>query len=254
LAVDLYVGSFLARHDPLRQHDRPQVDTPGLHGLLPSSDDPFARLLVTDDCAHAALGSILPDLAAGSITVFAAAARCRELLVGGLSWRYGEATAMTCRDLGTVPGARLPDALALRPVRRLDGDGPEGVALADAVAAAMRADPGIDDAPEVFAGYLRSLPPAFRLMAAVDAEGVVRGTSGWGAFGAYARVMFVNTDPGWRRRGIGLAMTSAALHAARAAGATQAGLDASAAGRRIYRRLGFDEAAEVTRFYRALSR
>ena len=108
---------------------------------------------MTDDCAHAALGSILPDLAAGSITVFAAAARCRELLVGGLSWRYGEATAMTCRDLGTVPRARLPDALALRPVRRHDGDAPEGVALADAVAAAMRADPGIDDAPEVFVGH-----------------------------------------------------------------------------------------------------
>jgi hypothetical protein len=46
-------------------------------------------------------------------------------------------------------------------------------------------------------------------------------------------------------------MTAAALHAARAAGATRAGLDASAAGARIYRRLGFETVAEMTRFYQA---
>ncbi len=156
---------------------------------------------------------------------------------------------MTCADLGKLPGFALPGALTLRPVHRLEGDAPQGVALADAVSAAVRAAPAAED-PGALAAYLRSLPPAFRLLAAVDADGTVRGTSGWGAFGAYASVMFVNTDPGWRRRGIGRAMTSAALHAARDAGAAQAGLDASAAGRRIYLHLGFEEAAGLTRFYR----
>jgi GNAT superfamily N-acetyltransferase len=246
-AVDVYVGAFLARY-------RPDVDEGGLHGLLPSTDDRLARLLVTDDRAYGALAAILPDTDAGMITVFNAAARCTELLAGGLSWTRGTATAMACRDLSSLPSARLPDALEIRPVRRIDGDARKGVKLADAVAAAMRADPGIQDEPAVFAAYLRSLSPAFRLMAAVDGGGVVRGTSGWGAFGAYARVMFVNTDPDWRRRGIGRGMTSAALHAARDSGATRAGLDASVAGGRIYRHLGFEPVAEVTRFYRARQR
>ncbi len=42
---------------------------------------------------------------------------------------------------------------------------------------------------------MRSLPPEMRLFAAVDGEGVVRATSGSGAFGAPASVIFVNTDP-----------------------------------------------------------
>jgi hypothetical protein len=70
-------------------------------------------------------------------------------------------------------------------------------------------------------------------MAAVDATGQVRATSGRGVFGGYASAMFVTTDPGWCRRGIGQAMTSAAPRAARASGAVHAGLDASDLGRRI---------------------
>jgi GNAT superfamily N-acetyltransferase len=242
-AVDVYVGAFLARH-------RADTDEPGLHGLIASSDG-RARLLVTDDRAHGALARILPGIDAGLITVFAAAARCTELLAGASSWRRGTATAMTCRDLSDLPSAPLPEVLRIRPVRRIDSDARDGVELGEAVAAAMHADPGIQDEPEALAAYLRSLPPQFRLMAAVDAGGVVRGTSGFGVFGAYASVMFVNTDPAFRRRGIGRGMTAAALHAARDRGASQAGLDASDAGRRIYAHLGFESVAPVTRFYRA---
>lgn len=78
---------------------------------------------------------------------------------------------------------------------------------------------------------------------------MIRATSGAGAFGAEASVMFVNTDPNWRRRGIGLAMTAAALHSARASGARRACLDASRAGATIYRRLGFEVVTEMTRFF-----
>ncbi len=243
-AAAVYVGAFLARH-------RPDVDERGLHGRVPSGDDRTARLLVTDDRACAALAAILTDIDAGMIAVFAAAERCTDLVSRGLSWRRWTSTAMACRDLSALPSPRLPDGLEIRPVRRLPGDADDGVELAAAVAAAMRADREIQDEPAVFAAYLRSLAPAIRLIAAVDAAGVVRGTSGWGVFDGYATVMFVNTDPQWRGRGIGSGMTSAALHAARAAGATRAGLDASAAGARIYRRLGFETVAEMTRFYRA---
>lgn len=110
----------------------------------------------------------------------------------------------------------MPSELALRPVQRLAADPTDGVPLEDAVAAAMLASPASNDPPDGLADYLRSLPPAFRLLAAVDGEGIVRATSAYGAFGTEASVMFVNTHPDWRRRGIGRAMTAAALRAAQA--------------------------------------
>jgi ribosomal protein S18 acetylase RimI-like enzyme len=93
--------------------------------------------------------------------------------------------------------------------------------------------------------------PAIGLFAAVDGEGAVRATSGWGVFGTQASVIFVNTDPDWRGRGIGQAMTAAALRAAGDRGARQASLDATDAGRSIYRRLGFESAGRATRCSRA---
>ncbi len=107
------------------------------------------------------------------------------------------------------------------------------------------------DPPDVFAGYLRALPAAIRLFAAVDEDGAVRATAGAGMFGNEASVMFVNTDPDWRRRGIGRAMTAAALRAARGCGALRAGLDASKAGTSIYVRIGFERVSPTTRFFRA---
>jgi len=64
-----------------------------------------------------------------------------------------------------------------------------------------------------------------------------------------ASVFFVNTDPGWRRRGIGQEMTAAALRAARQSGARRASLDASDAGRSIYSRLGFEAVSPAVRFF-----
>lgn len=126
-------------------------------------------------------------------------------------------------------------------------DAPDGASLTDAAAAARRADPEITD-PQALVDYLQSLPSAFGLFTAVDDAGVVRATSGSGAFGTTASVIFVNTDPGWRRRGIALAMTATALRSAEQSGARHAGLDASDAGRELYVRLGFQAATPVTRF------
>ena len=142
----------------------------------------------------------------------------------------------------------LPNELTLRPVRRLSGDAPDGVPLEDAIAVAALAAPALDEPSAPLAAYLRSLPPAFRLLAAVGEDGAVRATSGFGLFGSQTNVIFVNTDPGWQLRGVGRAMTAAALRAAQDAGGRQAYLDASNAGLSIYHRLGFETVARMTQF------
>jgi len=249
-SIEVYAAAFVARCVVIRRPGRPVINEPGLRGLLPGSDDPRTRLLVTDDRACDVLAALLPDARAGMINVCAAAARCTELLEADAAWTSTTSTAMICRDLQAMPAVALPGELTFRPVRRLSEDAPDGVPLEEAVAAAMLAQPAIGGPPDAFAGYLRSLPPAIRLFAAVDGNGAVRATSGSGAFGAFATVIFVDTVPGWRGRGIGQAMTAAALRAAEDCGARQACLDASDAGLSIYRRLGFEAVTRTTRFFR----
>lgn len=247
-SIDAYIAAFLTRCDVMRRPLQPEVREPGVHGLLASSDAPRTRLLVTDDRGYEMVAALLPRVREGMINVFAAAVRCTELIDDHPAWRSETATAMVCGDLRAVPTLALPSELTLRPVRRLAADAPDGVSLEDAAAAAMRADPRIEYPSDVFSGYLRSLPAAIRLFAAVDRDGRVRGTSGAGVFGTEASVMFVNTDPDWRGRGIAQAMTSAALRAAQDSGARRACLDATGAGLRIYLRLAFEAVTRTTRF------
>jgi ribosomal protein S18 acetylase RimI-like enzyme len=232
----------------MRSRGQATVEEVGLRGVLPGAGDPRIRLLVTEDQAHDALPALLPDARAGMIRIFGTAARCAQLVADQLAWSCHTVTAMVCSDLRTVPALRLPSDLTLHPIQRLADIEGGGVALADAVVAAMSAAPAIEDPPEVFADFLRSLPPAFRLFAAVDSDGKVRATSGSGVFDKYATVIFVNTDRDSRGRGIGQAMTAEALRAAQRAGARQASLDASDPGRSIYLRLGFKNAGTLTRF------
>lgn len=250
-SIDVYVAAFVARCDVMLRPGRAEVDEPGVRGLLSWTEDPRSRLLVTDDRAYDVLAGLLSDARAGMVSVFAAAVRCTELVEGHPAWKSDSVTAMICRDLRTVPAVALSSELMFRPVRRLANDAPDGVPLEDAVAAAMLADPRIDDSPAAFADYLRTLPPSNRLFAAVDGNGAVRATSGSGAFGQDATAFFVNTDPEWHRRGIGQSMSAAALRAAQDSGASRACLDASDAGLPIYRRLGFETVARTTRFFRA---
>jgi GNAT superfamily N-acetyltransferase len=245
--LDVYVRAFLARCAVMSGSGQPVLDQPGIHGLVPRGRDRQIRLLVTDDRARDLLPTLTVDARAGMITVCSAAVQCAELLAGNPAWLSGTATAMICRDLRTLSTVDLPSGLTLRPVRRLADDTRDGVPLAEAVAAASRADPRITD-PRALADHLRSLPSAFGLWAAVDDGGVVRATSGSGVFETAASVIFVNTDPDWRRRGVARAMTAVALGAARQAGACSAGIDASDAGRELYLRLGFENATVITRF------
>ena len=68
------------------------------------------------------------------------------------------ATAMICRDLRTVGAFPLASELALRPVRRLTDDVPDGVPLTQAVAAAGLADPRITDPRALVGDHCRCHP------------------------------------------------------------------------------------------------
>jgi GNAT superfamily N-acetyltransferase len=246
-ALGLYVKTFQARCELTEHSSEALVDEPGILGLSFSDGDRRVRLLVTDDRARDHMSGLLGDARAGMVSVCAAAVRCAALLDDDPAWQASTATAMVCRDLQVVPALALPAELTLRPVRRLPDESPAGVPLTQAVAAATRADPDITD-PQALADYLRSLPRAFQLWVAADEAGVIRATSGSAAFGVTATVLFVNTDPGWRRRGIARAMTALALRAAEQAGARHASLDAGDAGTTLYLRLGFDPVTLLRRY------
>ncbi len=186
------------------------------------------------------------------MNVFDTASRCDEFMRGQPGWTAERpSTAMVCRDVRVVPAVTLPAGLVLRPVNRLASDAADAVPLNDAVGVAIASDPDITGTVDQFAGFLQSLPTSVRLFAAVDERGFARATSGCDVFGDYARVFFVNTEPGWRRRGVGAAMTVEALRAAASSGARTAFLDATADGAPVYLRLGFETAGRLTRYSRA---
>ena len=66
-----------------------------------------------------------------------------------------------------------------------------------------------------------------------------------------AGIYFVSTAPEARRRGIGAAITRAALEGARALGCRTAVLGASAPGHGLYRRLGFEDVCAIEVYERS---
>jgi predicted N-acetyltransferase YhbS len=81
-----------------------------------------------------------------------------------------------------------------------------------------------------------------------DDDGTVVGTGLVTVNGPAAWIGTVWVDPAWRRRGVGLALTQAAIEAGEAAGGRTLLLVATEAGRPLYERLGF----EVQTWYRML--
>jgi ribosomal protein S18 acetylase RimI-like enzyme len=212
----LWVAAFAAR--------RSGVDAPGVTGALGSAEDPYARLLVSDDRAEPFLAALEGPAIA---IVLETAPRCAARLAD-----WGETTPialMVRPELETLPD--LPLDLEVR----------DDVPLEDMVRL-------VDD-PDIVLGLLSR--SRARFFAAVDGDGVVRATSGSAVYGEDASVIFVNTEPAWRGRGIGTGMTALALRDARARGARRACLSATAAGQGIYARLGFGVAAHATDCFRA---
>jgi GNAT superfamily N-acetyltransferase len=248
---DAYAAAFDARCAAAEGPGTRRVGGPGIQGLVPVDGESPTELLVLDDRAFDVVSAVLPLTSAGTVRVHDAAGRCAELIRRDRTWTPKEVMAMVCRDLRTVPEPPLPNGLTLRPVCRIAEDPPDGVSLTDAVAAAGRAMPAGEVSTAALVTHLRSMPEGCRLFAAVDHDGMVRGTSGSRTFFSDAYVFFVNTDPGWRRRGVGLSMTAVALRSAAESGATRASLDASGPGIPLYRRLGFTAVAQITQYSRS---
>lgn len=252
MTVTQYVDAFGHRVRAAAKPGQQIIEEPGIVALLGTSAEALdGRVLVVDDRALDVLSARLPVLSARVVTVFAGAVACQRLMEGQAGYHRETSTAMVCDDLASVPDAQLCDGLTLRPVSREPSPPPQAVHLQDAAAAALRADPGTApaDSLEDFVDYLRSVPRA-RFVAAVDDDGVVRATAAATCWGDVAGVFFVDTDVAWRGRGIGTAMTAAALREAARSGARSAVLDSSASGLSIYRRLGFRAVGEVTVFVR----
>jgi hypothetical protein len=247
--VERYRASFERRSAAMTTGEQVVLAQPGIYGALGSAEHPGGRLLITDDRAEAVLAAQLPDLPAQIVNVFAAAARCRDLIQGAGRWRGEEATAMVCPDLAELPAVPTPAGLTIRPVRRGPDDPVDGVPLEQAAEACLRSDPSTAGlALPGFIAFLQSLPPSTRLLAAVDSDDVVRATAGSSALGIDANAYFVSTDAQWRHQGVATAMTAAALSWAHEQGAQEASLDASAAGLSIYLRLGFEAVSPATLF------
>lgn len=252
MSVDQYVDAFRAR---VRANARPGqriVDEPGFTALVGTSASALdGRALAHDDGGVGVLADSLPTLYARVVTVLSRAESCHRLMADESGFRAEASTAMVCDDLASIEEPVLPDRLALRPISRHDVPDPGAVALEDAAAAAMRADAGAAPADSLagFVDYLRSVPHA-RYLAAVDEGGTVRATAGIALWGEVAGVFFVDTDQDWRGRGIGTAMTAAALRDAARRGVRTAILDSSRLGLSVYRRLGFEAVSEITMFVR----
>jgi len=248
--VDAFVDGFRDRLHATRQSGQEIVDEPGVVALIGRSRERLdGRVLVTDDRAVDFLRSRHSELCARVVNVLSAAEQCARLFTDAGRYRAEPATAMVRGDLTTIPAIDLPEGLTLQTV----SDQPSGtdVALEDAAAAALRSEPDAAPGQDLagFVDYLRSIPNA-RYVAATDGAGIVRATAAAAVFGRTTGVYFVNTDQEWRGRGVGTAMTAAALRRAIADGAEVAVLDASALGRSIYLSLGFTPVSETTLFVR----
>jgi ribosomal protein S18 acetylase RimI-like enzyme len=250
-AIDLYSAGFVARYSQDPESNPVPVREPGLRGVVSGNRERTIRLLVMDDRGYGRLATEVAGARLGVAHIFDRASRCNAFLRGQSGWRADRpATAMVLRDLAAVSRAALPHGLSLQGVSRLELE-PGAVPLEAAAAVAVASDPGITEPADEFAGFLRSLPSSVRLFAAVDERGVPRATSGCELFGEHARILFVNTEPGWRRRGVGRAMTVEALRVASSAGARRAILDATDDAASLYERLGFEVAGRLNRYARA---
>jgi GNAT superfamily N-acetyltransferase len=153
---------------------------------------------------------------------------------------------MSLPDLGDLHVVSLPAGVEVNRVAVRHGE--IGFPLMEALRVELENIRGDDAAPArdlaLEARMLRTLS-GINFFAAITPNGGCVGTAGSRVIEDSALVAAVVTVPGFRRRGLGTAMTFHALAAAREAGAHSAFLDATPAGTGIYRRLGFRDLGPI---------
>lgn len=241
----MYCDAFVApgRHE---LDNRPVVlNTSGARGVA------VKRLLVTEDSGYDRLLAEVTGPWPGVVFVLERASRSSAFMRDQAGWGGHSEMAMVLRDTGALTAAELPDGLDFRPVSRVQSLGTNAVPLRLAADVAVASDPTIGESVDQVVEFLSGLPSSAQVFAAIDKNGVACATSACHVFGEYAQIFFVNTEPAYRRRGIGQAMTIGAVAAAASLGARHAILHATADGTSVYQRVGFDPVGMLTRYSRA---
>jgi GNAT superfamily N-acetyltransferase len=195
---------------------------------------PLARIL------ELAQGFFGPDSGGFGIVVEADAGHPVETELRAAGWQVFEDEAALV--LPVIPAAPpLPPRLTVKPVRDDAGRRALGRVLADGFGAAT-SEGGTELSPDA----MESLAPS--LACALDPEvalllgycdGVPVSTALAFAVGPIAGITGVATIPAYRRRGLGTALTWAALRAGTERGCTMATLAALGASYVLYRKMGF---------------
>lgn len=225
------------------------LEAPGILGYFGSADQPAGRIVISDDRAVEQLQSA-GDPFVNVASVHPSARQCLAYLSRLEGYQADGGTAMVAEALEDLPAPVLEPRLTLHRATLEPREGE--ISLTQAAAAFFRFDPPTERGkpdPDAFASYLHSIPHS-SILVAIDGKGAISATAGSAVFGSFARVFFVSTHPDQRGRGIGTAITAAALQDARERGATRACLEASDSGRAIYQRLGFVDASPITLFAR----
>lgn len=155
--------------------------------------------------------------------------------------RNGAMPVMAVRlDQLPEPSLSAPAGLVIEHV-----DGPEGIAdYVDGYASSFGVGAGLRDAVVAAESGLRTdLGRLIRLVGRIDGRPVA--TSAVLISNGIAGLYWIGTDPSLRARGIGTALTAAAMQVARSEQALVCTLQASDMGAPVYRRLGFTQVSEV---------
>jgi GNAT superfamily N-acetyltransferase len=162
--------------------------------------------------------------------------------------------AQACEDAGMVEHWRMP-LMALDPIPPAAPDAPAGLEVVDVDRSTMQdygdtlcASFGIPRSmiEPLLDGRLLDAPGFFAQLGLLDGEPIA--TAGVFVTGDLAGVYNIGTVEAARGKGIGEAITWAAVMAGRAAGATRSILQASEMGEPVYRRMGYETPSRYRQF------
>ena len=153
----------------------------------------------------------------------------------------GELVGMGHRDIAAIPVPRMVDGLQPHP-----SSGTADIPYDLIFELGRLHDPTYPPDDTAFRAVFPTLVDATILL--VDDAGTAAATASFRVAGSAGAIMAVVVAAPWRGRGVGTLVTALALAEARSNGAVDAVLVATAAGRPIYRRLGFMEVTPVRAF------